>query len=93
MREQLASATGANVALVDGLQNLPRYDAAEKQAWRNWPGQRISPKKILGEGLMAAAAWQTILAIDAVQRGATSAVVSVAGTNQQAIGVAFTADH
>jgi hypothetical protein len=75
--------------LVDGLQNLPRYDEAEATVWSDWPSQRISPKKILGEGLMAAAAWQTIIAIDAAERGANSALVSIAGTNQQAIGAAF----
>ncbi len=77
--------------LVDGLQNLPRYDEAEAAVWSDWPSRRISPKKILGEGLMAAAAWQTIIAIDAVEKGAGSALVSIAGTNQQAIGAAFSA--
>ncbi len=32
----------------------------------NWTGARVSPKKILGEGLMAAAAWQCVAACDAV---------------------------
>ena len=88
MREQL-SFPGNNTVLIDGLQNLPRYDAAEAQAWIDWPARRASPKKILGEGLMAAAAWQTVLAIHAVQDGAPCALVSVVGTNQQAIGAAF----
>src|ERR1043166_2383857 len=87
VREQL-SFNGAETVLVDGLQNLPRYDEAEALAWHDWPARRISPKKILGEGLMAAAAWQTVLAIHALEKH-SSAVVSVVGTNQQAIGAAF----
>lgn len=81
---------GAGALLIDGLQNIRRYDAAEEAAWRSWPSRRLSPKVSLGEGLMAAAAWQTVLAIDAVRSGAPSALVSVVGTNQQAIGAAFT---
>jgi 3-oxoacyl-(acyl-carrier-protein) synthase len=87
VREQL-SFNGAETVLVDGLQNLPRYDEAEALAWHDWPAWRISPKKILGEGLMAAAAWQTVLAIHALEKH-SSALVSVVGTNQQAIGAAF----
>jgi 3-oxoacyl-(acyl-carrier-protein) synthase len=87
MREQFSDATDA--LLVDGLQNLRRYDEAEEEAWRDWPGPRLSPKTIVGEGLMAAAAWQTVLAIHAVQQGTPRALVSIVGTNEQAIGVAF----
>ncbi len=76
--------------LCDGLQNLPRLDAAEAEAWKDWPGPRLSPKKVFGEGLMAAAAWQCIAAIDALQSGnVSSANVSVVGCNQQAIGALF----
>jgi 3-oxoacyl-(acyl-carrier-protein) synthase len=76
--------------LVDGLQNVPRFDAAESKAWRDWPGARVSPKSVLGEGLMAAAAWQCIIAVDALtQNNYTAANVSVVGSNQQAIGAHF----
>jgi hypothetical protein len=88
MRDQL-SFDGNTTVLVDGLQNLPRYDEAEALAWNDWSSQRISPKKILGEGLMAAAAWQNVLAIHAAEKGAGPALVSIVGTNQQAIGAAF----
>lgn len=88
MRKQLTS-NGNGAVLVDGLQNIQRYDAAEESAWRDWSARRISPKTILGEGLMAAAAWQTVLAVDAVRSGASSALLSVVGTNQQAIGAVF----
>ena len=76
--------------LCDGLQNVAHLDRSEEAAWRDWPGPRLSPKEVLGEGLMAAAAWQCLAAIDALQRGAcSSAVVSVVGCNQQAIAAQF----
>jgi hypothetical protein len=51
---------------------------------------RISPKIVLGEGLAAASAWQTVTAIDALQqRQYDAALVSVVGCNQQAIGARF----
>ena len=85
MRAQLP--TTANL-LVDGTQNLPRYDRAENEAWADWTADRLAPKTFLGEGLAAAAAWQCVAAIDALQSG--SALVSVVGCNQQAIGAQFT---
>lgn len=88
VREQLNP--NGEAWLIDGVQNLPRYDTAEIAAWQNWNGQRVSPKKVLGEGLMAAAAWQCLLGIAAIHNGAPTALISVAGTNQQAIGAAFT---
>ena len=68
MRGQL----GKNIPgelLCDGIRNSPRTDAAELAAWGDWTGPRISPKRILGEGLMAAAAWQCVSACDAVAGG------------------------
>jgi hypothetical protein len=77
--------------LCDGLGNSPRADAPELAAWRDWTGSRISPKRILGEGLMAAAAWQCVAACDAVAGGRFAAAnVSLVGSNQQAIGARFT---
>jgi hypothetical protein len=87
VRQELATVPGT--VLVDGLQNLPRYDVAEGQAWKDWSGARFSPKTLLGEGLMAAAAWQCVVAIHEARQRKSSALVSVAGTNQQAIGAAF----
>jgi len=76
--------------LCDGLGNSPRADAPELAAWRDWTGSRISPKRILGEGLMAAAAWQCVVACDAVAGGRFAAAnVSLVGSNQQAIGARF----
>ncbi len=91
MRSELLPARPGEL-LCDGLQGRPRPDAAEQTAWRHWPGPRLSPKALLGEGLMAAGAWQCVVAADALQQGrAPSAVVSLVGVNQQAIGARFVA--
>ena len=86
--KQLSSASAD--ALYDGLQDVPLLDEPDAAAWAGWRGARLSPKKVLGEGLMAASGWQCVLASAAVQRGETrEALVSVAGCNQQAIGARF----
>jgi hypothetical protein len=78
--------------LCDGLGNGTRANAPEISAWDDWTGPRISPKRIFGEGLMAAAAWQCVAACDAVaNRRCAMANVSLVGFNQQAIGAKFQA--
>jgi len=50
----------------------------------------LSPKVVLGEGLMAASAWQCVTAVDALQLSRFRAAnVSVVGPNQQALGARF----
>jgi hypothetical protein len=79
--------------LCDGLQSAPRTDRAEARAWRDWPGARLSPKLILGEGLMAGAAWQCVSAFDSLRAGEHSAAsISVVGCNQQAIAAQFVSE-
>ena len=76
--------------LCDGLQGVVALDAPEEMAWAGWPGARLSPKRVLGEGLMAAGAWQSVIAAEALRRGLRQrANVSVTGCNQQAIGAQF----
>jgi hypothetical protein len=78
--------------LCDGLGNSPRVDGPETAAWRDWTGPRVSPKRIFGEGLMATAAWQCVIACAAVaKREHSSAIASLVGCNQQATGVRFQA--
>ncbi len=90
MRGQLPASTETGALLCDGVQDVPRFDAGEATAWRDWTGLRLSPKTVLGEGLMAAAAWQCVAAVDAISEGRASAAnVSVVGCNQQAIGARF----
>jgi len=89
MRELLPTGA-ADELLCDGLQGCSRADAAEAGAWRDWPGARMSPKVVLGEGLMAASAWQCVAAIDALLAGRFCAAnVSVIDANQQALGARF----
>jgi hypothetical protein len=86
---QLRSGVTASL-LCDGRQDIPQLDHAEAAAWNGWAGPTISPKRILGEGLMAAAAWQCVAAVEALTRGpAREALVNVAGCNQQVIGAKF----
>jgi hypothetical protein len=78
------------VLLCDSQHAIATEDAAEKAAWNGWAGPRYSVKAILGEGLMAAAAWQCVAAVDALKNNhVDEALVSVVGANQQAIGAAF----
>jgi hypothetical protein len=89
MREQLSAGSPAEL-LCDGVNGSHRSDAAELGAWRDWTGQRISPKCVLGEGLMAAGAWQCLAACQGILSGEFSAAtVSLVGSNQQAIGARF----
>jgi hypothetical protein len=90
MREEFSPVK--NELLCDGLGDSPRADAPEIAAWQNWTGARLSPKIILGEGLMAAAAWQCVAACAAVaEKKFSSAIASLVGCNQQAMGVRFQA--
>ena len=89
MRAQMPAQNQAEI-LCDGLNDSLRADAAETNAWADWNGPRISPKLILGEGLMAAAAWQCVTACDLIATGQfTAANVSLVGANQQAVGIRF----
>ena len=91
MRFQL-SGSCENAVLCDSTQLMPRLDAVELDAWKDWTGARLSPKAVLGEGLMAGAACQCVAAINAIQqKHFSSANVSVLGCNQQAIGAQFSA--
>ena len=91
MRRQLGKNSRREV-LFDGLGNRRHADAAEGAAWSDWSGPRVSLKQILGEGLMAAAAWQCVAACTAVgEKKFAAASVSLVGANQQAIGARFSA--
>lgn len=76
--------------LCDGQQGCAKLDAAEQAAWRDWPGARLSPKLVLGEGLSAASAWQCVAAVEELKAGRyAAAMVSAVGPNQQAVGAQF----
>ncbi|HKI69676.1 MAG TPA: hypothetical protein VKA67_08810, partial [Verrucomicrobiae bacterium] len=83
--------SSADSLLVGSQQGVRKLDDAEINAWHGWPGAQLHPRKILGDGLMAAAAWQCVAAIDALQQKRFSrAVVSIVGNNQQAVAAQFT---
>ncbi len=89
VRAELPAVPAASL-LCDGTQGLPRLDRDEESAWQDWTGGRLSPKRILGEGFAAAAAWQCLAAVDALARYVyIAANVSVIGCNQQAAGAQF----
>jgi 3-oxoacyl-(acyl-carrier-protein) synthase len=76
--------------LCDSLCPGQRSGTAERAAWRDWTGDRLSPKAVLGEGLMASGAWQCVAACDALAQGRhAAATVSVVGTSDQAMGARF----
>jgi 3-oxoacyl-(acyl-carrier-protein) synthase len=89
MRVQLGKNSSGEL-LCDGLGSSARADAAELAAWSDWTGPRVSPKRIFGEGMMAAAAWQCVAACDALaEKKYATASVSLVGSSQQAIGAKF----
>lgn len=72
--------------LCDSRTGSRRWDSAESAAWSQWSGQNISPRKILGEALSAATAWQFIAAARQLQTNqAQTAIISAVGSNQQSI--------
>lgn len=88
VRSQLAPSDGA--LLCDSTSNESGISRHEAKAWGDWGGPRISLKRILGDGLMASAAWQVVAAVDSLhQKGLPEAVVSLAGFHQHAIGSKF----
>ena len=91
MRNQLPAARPRDL-LCDSLQGVASLDRAERAAWKDWPGPRLSPLQILGDGLAASGAWQVVAALDALRPGHyAGAHVSILGCNQQAIGARFVA--
>jgi 3-oxoacyl-(acyl-carrier-protein) synthase len=86
MRRQLPPPS-TNSLLVDSTSGDSGISAEEAQLWNEWSGPRFSPRRILGEGLMASAAWQAVAAVDTLRNGAaTDALISIAGFHQHAIG-------
>jgi len=87
LREQLAVDDDGVTLLVDGRAGVARWDRPEELAWAGWRGPRYSPRRILGEGMGVSAAWQMVMAVEALCAGeADRAVLSVVGGNQQAAG-------
>lgn len=89
MRAQLPPCAPGEL-LCDGVGDSPRVNAPELKAWHDWTAARVSPKKVLGEGLMAVGAWQCVAACEAIAKGRHAAAnVSLVGSNLHAIGARF----
>lgn len=87
IRHALRQEDESSTLLVDGTVGIPRFDSPEEQAWSGWSGQRLSPRRTLGEAMGASAALQMVAAVAAVQSGNyRAAAVSAVGGNQQAAG-------
>lgn len=90
VRAELAGKHRATEILFDSTHGLARSDRDEQKTWANWTQPRRSVKAIFGEGFMAAAAWQTVAAIDALREGSIeAATVNVVGCNEQVIAAQF----
>jgi hypothetical protein len=87
IHDLVAPECGASTLWVDGTVGNPRIDAAEESAWSSWNGQRLSPRRVLGESMGAASALQFVAAVESVKSGACQkAVITAVGGNQQAAG-------
>lgn len=88
MRRQLPHSSPGEILSLS--RDCGDHGGIENIAWSDWTGSRLNPKRILGEAFTASAAWQCVLACDAIKNGGVPASnVSVVGTNQQAIGARF----
>jgi hypothetical protein len=89
MRAELEPQT-ENALLCDSTVPFGTLSREETALWSGWPNTRISPKAVLGEGLMAAACWQLVAAADALVHSENSrAYISISGFHQHAIGAAL----
>lgn len=73
-----------NRLVVDGCTGVTKFDACEEELFADWSGKRLSPTKLLGEGMGVKAGLQTILALEALEAGEECAAVFAGGENQQA---------
>ena len=89
MREELFNAALPTDALLcDGQGADARTDQAEASVWEDWVGARLSPRRILGEGLAVTSGWQTVAACETLAaRRHPFALVSAVGTTGQATGM------
>jgi 3-oxoacyl-(acyl-carrier-protein) synthase len=91
MKSELPGVTDRTL-LCDSTSADAGISVEETQLWKDWAGLRLSPKRFLGEGLMASAAWQMVSAADAIANHAVSdAIISIAGFHQHAIGAHLSA--
>jgi 3-oxoacyl-(acyl-carrier-protein) synthase len=88
---EVADAMGASddgrTLIADGRSGVPRFDAAEEEAFGDWGGARVSVRELLGESFTASSALQAVAAVEWLQRGkGARALVLTLGGNEQAAG-------
>lgn len=93
MLEEKGIADDGRTLLIDGLCDVATVDRAERQAWQDWNGPRLSPKLVVGESMGAAAGFQVVAAAAALTREThptiDRALVFSAGSNQQVAALAI----
>lgn len=91
VRDQL-TAKRSSAAVCLSQQGIRGLDEAEEEAWRGLAPVRWTPKRLLGEAFAASAAWQCVVACQAInEQRAVEVDLSVVGVNEQAIGATFQA--
>jgi len=81
---------GRGRLLVESTGLNGRLGRADEEAWKDWQGERWSPKAVLGEAWAAGAAWQCVAAVAGLSAGSfAQSVVSVVGSQENAMGVVF----
>ena len=84
-RAQLSALALPGFWLMDSLAGSAAGPTAEPP-WMSQSKRRLSPSTILGEGLGAMSAWQTVAAVETLRRGeASQAIIDVVGSNEQAV--------
>ena len=84
MRKSLAAFPGLAL-LIDDAAGCRRSDLPGLTAWEDFPGPRLSPRRLLGEAPGASTALQCVLAAAVTGSGKSGvAVVSAIGADQQA---------
>lgn len=92
MAEQLCEGDVTGL-LCHGMTGNTSVDALEAAAWKDWKGERLAPKTILGEAFTASAMWQCVMAVARMREGRTKvANVSLVGLYDSSIGVQFISD-
>ena len=79
-----------NGLLIDGLTGAARLDQDEAAVLSSWTGPRLSPARVLGEGMGIRSGFQTIAAIEALRNSHKSATVFASGGNQYAFSARLT---
>lgn len=90
MSDAFPAETDITGLLIDGLNGAARLDHDEAAVLSSWTGPRLSPARVLGEGMGIRCGFQTITAIEALRDSHDSATVFASGGNQHAFSARLT---